>query len=157
MSELEQNVLIVDRFLVPFTEYRRRSTFTKRTSTMSRPNYEKSEEELNDLPIEWERHEKRDKWAVLRTPSGVQLTYHMSRRTYRIEGKQPTTKAAPELLHKRFFKDQDPYTVPFGMYEGHSVEWVVQKHRSYAEWMLGVAEEQWLQEALKEELGHEEE
>lgn len=121
------------------------------------PNYEKSEEELNELPIEWERHDSRDKWALLQTPSGIQITYHMSARTYRVEGQQNTTKAAPELLYKRWFKNQDPNMVPFGMYEGHSIEWVVQKHRSYAEWMLEVAEKEWLKESLKEELDHEEE
>jgi len=119
---------------------------------MPQPNYEKSEEELNDLPIEWERHSDRDKWAVLEAPDGQTITYHMSRRTYRYEGEKETTSAAPELLHKRVFLEGKPTLVPFGRYEGHSVEWLVQENPGYAEWMLDEAKKEWLQEALQEEL-----
>lgn len=124
---------------------------------MKRPNYEKSEEELNDLPIEWERHESRDKWAVMEMPSGVPITYHMSRRTYRIKGNQHTIKAAPELLYKRYFTEQNPDKVPFGEHEGHSVSWLVENYPSYAEWLLDIAESDWLREALEEKLGRNQE
>jgi len=42
--------------------------------------------------------------------------------------------------------------VPFGKYEGHSVEWIVENNRSYAERMVNIAED-WLREALEERLG----
>ena len=118
---------------------------------MSRPNYEKSEEELNDLPIDWERHSSRDTWAIIQAPTGEKITYHMSRRTYRHEGEQNTITAAPELMYKRIFLDASATVVPFGKYEGHSVEWLVENDRNYAEWLVGVAND-WLREAIEEEL-----
>lgn len=118
---------------------------------MSRPNYEISEEELDALPIEWERHPSRDTWAIIKAPSGEEITYHMSVRTYRHEGEQNTISAAPELMHKRIFLNESPTLIPFGKYEGHSVEWVVEKDRSYAEWMVDIAED-WLREEFEEAL-----
>jgi hypothetical protein len=120
---------------------------------MAIPNYVKSEDELNDLPVDWERHPDREKWAVLEAPDGRKITYHMSARSYRFEGQRETTSAAPELMYKRVFLDESPDLVPFGSHEGHSVEWLAQERPEYAEWMLGVAKKDWLREALEEELG----
>ena len=118
---------------------------------MSRPNYKRSEEGLNALPVDWERHPTRDKWAVLEAPNGRKVTYHMSRRTYRLKGNQKTIPASPELMHKRVFLDRDPDFVPFGKYEYCSVEWVAEHDPSYSEWLLTAAEEPLLG-ALEEEL-----
>jgi hypothetical protein len=116
------------------------------------PNHVKSKIGLNELPIDWERHPDRDKWAVLEAPDGRKITYHMSRRTYRFEGNTKTISAAPELMYKRVFLDESPDLVPFGRHEGHSIEWLAQQQPEHAEWMLGVAEKDWLREALEEEL-----
>lgn len=118
---------------------------------MSTPNYARSEDELNDLPINWERHPKREKWAVFEAPDGRKITYYMSARSYRFEGENKTVSAAPELMYKRIFLDESPTPVPFGKHEWHSVEWVVQNDPDYAEWLMGIANE-WLREALEEEL-----
>lgn len=118
---------------------------------MGMPNHVKSKIGLNELPIDWERHPDRDKWVVLEAPDGRKITYHMSARSYRFEGENKTMSAAPELLYKRIFLSQSPTPVPFGKHEWHSVEWVVENDPGYAEWLLDVANE-WLREALKEEL-----
>jgi len=55
-------------------------------------------------------------------------------------------------MHRRLFLNESPTPVPFGKYEGHSVEWVVENDRSYAEWLVDVAED-WLQKPLEEKLG----
>ncbi len=117
---------------------------------MSKPNYERSEEELNQLPLEWERHESRDKWAVLYLPNGRRLTYHMSRRTYRLKGNNSTTKAAPEWMHKYFFTDKDVDYMPFGKHKGHSLEWIAKNKRSYAKWVAAEVNPDWLRDAMAE-------
>ena len=115
------------------------------------PNHVKSKIGLNELPIDWERHPDREKWAELEAPDGRKITYHMSARSYRFEGERETWSAAPELMYKRIFLDESPTPVPFGKHEGHSVEWVVQEDPDYAEWLVGKAED-WLREPLEEEL-----
>jgi len=119
---------------------------------MSKPNYEQSEEELNQLPIEWEWHESRDKWAVLYLPDGRKMTYHMSRRTYRLKGNNSTTKAAPEWIQKYFFTDKDVGYMPWGRHEGHSMEWIAKNKRSYAEWVAEEGNPEGLRDAMGEML-----
>lgn len=118
---------------------------------MSIPNYAKSRDELNNLPLDWEYHPDCDKWVVLEAPNGQTIVFYMSARSYRLEGEKHTTSAAPELMYKRLFLDKSPTPVPFGRYEWHSVEWIVKEDSDYAEWLLGVADE-WLQDALKKHL-----
>ncbi|WP_118827521.1 hypothetical protein [Salinibacter ruber] len=114
------------------------------------PNHVKSKIGLNELPIDWERHPDRDKWAVLKAPDGRKITYHMSARSYRFDGENKTMSAAPELMYKRIFLNESPTPVPFGRHEWHSVEWIVREDPDYADWLMEVAEE-WLRQALEEE------
>lgn len=119
---------------------------------MAIPNYKKSEDELNELPIAHDLHPSCEKWAVLEAPDGRTIIYYMSARSYRFEGERKTTSAAPELMYKRIFLGSNPTAVPFGKYEWHSVEWIVETDPGYAKWLLPRAKKDWLREALEEEL-----
>lgn len=126
---------------------------------MTSPDIEKVKKELNALPTDWKPHPSRKNWFVLEGPDGRKITYHAGRGTYRLHRNVGTISASPREMYEQMFEQAPPQsdieTAPFGKYKGHPLPAVVQDDSDYAEWMLSVAETDWLREALERELGKE--
>lgn len=114
--------------------------------------YEKNLDELKSTGIAWSHHRKMPRTVIIHGP-GRWVYYWPSTRKWRKKGTNETRSAKSVRSMLKDAYDDRVNFVPFGQYEGRTVYWLVENERDYAEWMLGIADADWLREALEQHLG----